>query len=89
MTLYKIFKENEEKLQDDFYEDYCGMIDVMEKMKQSQLAIIDGVIQMIDEKVASEISLERHLDTFESSYSQALVHLKDKLLAERKLIEEK
>ena len=85
MTLYKIFKENEENL------DYIHLLakPVREHLKESQLKIIDGVIAMTKElelKVMEDLSEYEY--TVNKSYKLALKDLKDKLLADRKLIEE-
>lgn len=94
MTLYKIFKENEFKkivVSDDTNRLYIKTskypsgelflykeVDKLLKNrhKQTQLAIIDGVIEMID------------IENTTFGYTYKLSCFKDKLLAEKKLIEE-
>ena len=141
MTLYKIFKENEERelnfteptkeWENSFYESEwsCDTLkyskveeDIIKELttflprhmspydwnlpfadeiilifrrhlqssKQSQLALIDGVIDMVEEmkKVEDINPLNNFYDGVEHGYNLALSDLKDKLLADRKLIEE-
>ena len=116
MTLYKIFKENEEQLttgrrnkwsgkSDDKWNDdnFVGYVTCIEEVtpffKQSQLAQIDGVIAMVEYKIAIHKELEQQFigsinaikvnikeDNPHSFVIQNFEDLKDKLLAERQLI---
>lgn len=90
MTLFKIYEENRDTLNNDTYwgDVDLPLADLQELYKQSQLALIDGVIAMVEEMLLHERGCGRDKDTFEASYSHGLSDLKDKLLAERKLIEE-
>lgn len=108
MTLYKIFKENKDKFEivkDMFCDENISQQTFFYKLtqndKQSQLALIDGVIAMVDYKIAIHKELEQQFvgsinaikvnireDNPHSFVIQNFEDLKDKLLAERKLIEE-
>lgn len=95
MTLYKIFKENEERLETICYDNEGVSV---QDCKEAQLAIIDGFIEMVEENKRPEpTNLEDDLvTTLEDDlvardnffFNLSLIDLKDKLLAERKLIEE-
>jgi hypothetical protein len=103
MTLYKIFKENEETF---IYEsDYPVTSENIEMVRKLQIALIDGVIAMVEDQQKPQETIgvgqykspkECWCITQEGSceacvifeYNQALSDLKDKLLADRKLIEE-
>lgn len=107
MTLHKIFKENEEKFDElsdrqafqlngkkgtlkniYFYES------IRQEIKDSKLAIIDGVIEMVKKTKFNKTECDCYgLENCEcwrreDGFDIALYDLKDELLAERKLIEE-
>ena len=95
MTLYKIFKENEERFirenDNGFTTPTFGDID---RIRDFHLAIIDGIIAGYDERLSelyeqAKLIKDKHnlLAEFRIA-SITIKHLKDKLLAERKLIEE-
>lgn len=95
MTLYKIFKENEEKLISGVKHMEILTYDFVEENKQSQLAQIDGFIAMVEEsyakgieKIEGENIYNAMNENLETGYNLALSDLKDKLSADRKLIEE-
>ena len=97
MTLYKIFKENEEKFLDKWDLDKIDYLN--DDFKNAQLALIDGVIDMVEYKIAIHKELEQQFigsinaikvnikeDNPHSFVIQNFEDLKDKLLAERQLI---
>ena len=75
-NLYKIFKENE----DGAMQAFTNSQEVKAYSKTCQLALIDGVIAMVNEFIL------KSQENKDENVEEQLYQLKDKLLAERQLI---
>lgn len=93
MTLYKIFKENEEKVSNLVRQSHSSEKDFKHLDKWNQLALIDGFIAMVEEMERHYVTQPHELrgsdtNVWRDGYNWFQRDLKDKLLADRKLIEE-
>jgi hypothetical protein len=96
MTLYKIFKENEEEINQINFASVFGTnseaeIYFKQLFKAYQLDMVDGVIAMVEEQITTNKEFEKgafdeHFSIFFSGCVTSLSDLKDKLLDDRQLI---